>query len=57
MKVYRIEHEEMGSGPTEPNARALADFFEDCDIGETLTVTVCEMEQEDFDALPEWQGF
>ena len=60
MKVYEITSENEGSPLIIGSMKQLEDnvgTIGDWEIGEAMTIKVIEMSQEDFDNLPEWDGW
>ena len=60
MRVYEITSENEGSPLIIGSMKQLEDNvgnIGDWEIGEAMTIKVIEMSQEDFDNLPEWDGW
>ena len=60
MKVYEVISANEGSPLIIGSMKQLEDnvgTIEDWEVGETMTIKVIEMSQEDFDNLPEWDGW
>lgn len=56
MKVYLIQSEE-GEGYYLKDLTELENLFDDAEEGESYTITYSEMSEEEFEALPEFDGF
>ena len=62
MRMFKITLSELGNDSgcvVSPDllAAAIEGELENLETGESITLTVVEMSQEEFDALPEFQGW
>lgn len=59
MRIYKFKPEQMARSCTVPEngLDALIDELKLANIGEKFEVEVTEMSQEDFDKLPEFEGW
>jgi hypothetical protein len=56
MKVYLIKNQD-GNGYYTNNLQEIENIFEDAEVGETYSITLDEMTEEQYEALPEFDGF
>lgn len=60
MKYFRVRHSLHGEGPickSIDEAKGYIDGLEDDELGTCMTIEVMEMTEEEFNTLPEWQGW
>lgn len=57
MKVYTITQNQLGSKFTTKDIVIVSETIEDSEKGESWTIEVSEMSEEDYDDLPEFEGF
>ena len=62
MIIYKIEHTESGYSITHvrkseaDTADYIADHLSWCEVGDTMQIAVVEMTEEEYEALPEFEG-
>ena len=57
IRVYRVTEATGGASYIEENIGNILDELRDSSVGSEYKVTVEEMTREDYDALPEFEGF
>jgi len=56
MKVYEVTLEKGTNPCLEKDLPTIIDMLKDCDIDDEITIKVIEMSEEEFKALPDWDG-
>ena len=62
MIVYKTQAQASGYGPLvwtsfQDVLIGLADIYEEMSVGDTFTLEIAEMTQEEYDNLPEFEGY
>lgn len=57
INVWEVRADGIGTGYTERDVGEISDLIKNMDDGNTLTFYKTIMSEEEYDALPEFQGF